>query len=324
MPLSEFQYWLTARGLAPLTISDTLKRIDYLKRNSALTKEGFTRFIVSNRARLTNNTINVYLKALKNYGKYTRDEAILTLKLLPQNSSPRQSLSVDELSRFLSITVPHRRKEMVDYGLFFKLIAFCGMRPAELAKLTTDDVSFAEGCLYLVDTKTHDTRKVPIPEAIRGELEAYCHTHHRLFKTCAQQWGEAFHYRLKKAGINRPHITPYSLRHTAITLLLQQPNSNLFDIQSLVGHKDANTTAIYYHSCLERIKKVVQGHPLLSQSMSVEERARLVSDTIRALGISYEPLTQTTSEGCIVSVSIRGSPATVGGSVAAKHGNPPH
>jgi len=279
MPFEGFEFWLTVRGLAPRTISDTVKRVVYLNNHGALTPKGFERFLVANRSRYTNNSLNIYLKALKNYGKYTRSEELVSLKLLPRNSSPRQSLSLDELSRFLAIKT---RYKYID--TFFLVCALTGARMGEIAKLRESNISRAEGCLYLVDTKTHDTRKVPLPVDVLAKIKG-----DPPFPLTASGWGEAFHYRLNKAGINRPNLTPYSLRHTAITLLLQSPNSNLFDIQNLVGHKSPATTAIYYHSCLERIKRVVQSHPLLSNGLAPLERARLITDTIRSFGIDLNP-----------------------------------
>lgn len=287
MNLDRFEYWLIARGLSQTTVSDAVTRIEYLGRSRALSKKGFESFIVSKRNSCTNNTFNVYLKALKLYGKYTRDKQIETLKLLPRNSSPRSSLTAEELSRFLSTTVPHSNAEKCNYGLFYKLLAICGMRPHELVKLKRRDISFSEGCLYLIDTKTHDTRKVPVPKDLLDDLSKIKTS--PLFPTNASQWGSAFHRRLKLAGIERRNLTPYSLRHTAITLLLQQPNSNLYDVQTLVGHKSASTTQIYYHSCLDRIKRLVNSHPLINNNLSTEERARLVCDLIRSMSIHYNP-----------------------------------
>lgn len=282
-----FEFWLTARGLAPRTITDTVDRVVYLDKRNALTRAGFERFLVANRSRYTNNTINVYLKALKNYGKYTRSQEIVSLKLLPKNSSPRQTLSLEELSRFLTVEMPHRRICDCNYGLFFRICALTGARPGEIAKLTQANVSRAEGCLYLVDTKTHDTRKVPLPPEVIDQIKG-----DPPFKTTPQGWYAAFHYRLKKSGIKRGNLTPYTLRRTAITLLLQQPNSNLFDVQILVGHKNAATTQIYYHSCLERIKRVVQSHPLIANNLNPLERSRLITDTIRTFGVDLNPTTQ--------------------------------
>ena len=294
MNIAGFEFWLTARGLAPVTISDTVKRIAFLERHGALTPKGFERFLVANRNRYTNNSLNIYLKALKNYGKYTRLQALVSLKLLPRNSSPRQSLSLTELTRFLAVRTPHKRIRDANYGLFFRIMALTGARPGEIARLREKNVSRAEGCLYLVDTKTHDTRKVPLPSDILYQIKG-----DPPFPVSPQGWFLAFHYRLKKAGILRPNLTPYSLRHTAITLLLQQPNSNLFDVQNLVGHKSASTTAIYYHSCLERIKRVVQSHPLISNGLSPLERARIITDTIRTFGIDLNPTLHTLKDDSI-------------------------
>jgi integrase len=297
MNTAGFKFYLTARGLSPRTITDYAWRIEHLEKLNAITNDGFERFVVKNRARLTNNTINCYLKPLKHFFRYKGFGEFTRLKLMPRNSSPRQSLSLDELSRFLAVTMPHRRIDSCDYQLMFEIMCLAGCRPGELIKLTQNDISYAEGCIYLVDTKTHDTRKIPLPKEIMDRISQI--RTERLFKTSPQAYGPAFHYRLKKAGINRPNLTPYSLRHTAITLLLQQPNSNLFDVQNLVGHKSANTTAIYYHSCLERIKRVVQSHPLISNGLTPLERARIITDTIRTFGLDLNPSIETLKDHSI-------------------------
>jgi integrase len=305
----EFYSWLTAKGYAANTCKDSAHRLDFLRRvivpfNTA----GFHNFLVATRDKYTNNTFNAYIKILKRYQSYKGCSCFNGLKTIPKNTSCRSTMTTDELCRFLAVVEPHSATRKYNYGLFWRLIAYTGSRMGEVANLKAADVSFAEGVLYFNQTKT-GSRKVPIPSLCLTELTEHCNSHpDYLFpKMNPVYWNVNFHYRLRICKINRP-IVPYSLRHTAITTYLQTPGVNLYDVQALVGHKNAATTQIYYHSCMERLKQVVQKHPLITQTTTVEEKVRYICDLIRGLGIEYEPNVKMKGKSAEVSLVIRPPP----------------
>ena len=71
---------------------------------------------------------------------------------------------------------------------------------------------------------------------------------------------QAFNKRLKNACREanvKPAFTAHSLRHTAATLLLNEKNRNLREVQNLLGHKSLATTARYTHVDYQRFKSVI-------------------------------------------------------------------
>lgn len=70
---------------------------------------------------------------------------------------------------------------------------------------------------------------------------------------------QAFNRRLKEAclAVHAPVITAHGLRHSAATLLLNERDRNLKEIQELLRHKNLATTARYTHVDRERLKGVV-------------------------------------------------------------------
>ena len=70
---------------------------------------------------------------------------------------------------------------------------------------------------------------------------------------------QAFNRRLSSAckAVHAPVITAHGLRHSAATLLLNERDRNLKEIQELLRHKNLATTARYTHVDRERLKGVV-------------------------------------------------------------------
>ena len=70
---------------------------------------------------------------------------------------------------------------------------------------------------------------------------------------------QAFNKRLANAcrEIGVPQITAHCLRHTAATLLLNERDKNLREVQTLLGHKSLATTARYTHVDHQRLRNVM-------------------------------------------------------------------
>lgn len=100
---------------------------------------------------------------------------------------------------------------------------------------------------------------------------------------------QAFNGRLKRACIRAgvPVISAHSLRHTAATLLLNERDATLRDVQSLLGHKSLATTARYTHVDHRRLRGVVEKINLRSWRVTILPSHR------RKIGASSDPVLMT-------------------------------
>lgn len=225
-------------------------------------------------------------------------------KRYPDQPFQKATLSDSEIEDFLALTCPivqsrhrngkvfTRRSDPVGWDrktLFWKICAFTGMRMGETAHLTIDSIDFGRGVFVLSDTKTNDPRLVPIPPNIETDIKTHLAglRGQYLFPSPrggnhngtgavmdSVDWHYDFHNRIKRLGIRRTNLTPYSLRHSLITRLLEE-DVNLFKVQKLVGHRRIDTTVQYTHLTTRDIKDALRKDPMLRRS--IDPRGILVT-----------------------------------------------
>lgn len=100
-------------------------------------------------------------------------------------------------------------------------------------------------------------------------------------------WHYNFHTRLKRLGIKRKNLTPYSLRHSLITRLLEE-DVNLFKVQKLVGHHQIETTAHYTHLTTKDLQETIKKHPLIRKSTSPLEILKALINSIRSFQLEED------------------------------------
>lgn len=226
-------------------------------------------------------TRNRKLAALRSYFSYLELYNLLKgqpspIKLFqPSKISKRLPvyLTVEDVKRFLEASFsgryPHR-----DYAMFL-LVLQTGCRIGELLEMKVQDFDFQN--LYVrVIGKGDKERQLPLKKKTAQAVEAYLKCKWRAPKNKNEQMlflnknnqpisrrgiQKCFEQVCIKAGLNQPGLSIHKLRHTCLTLLLQE-GTDLITLQMLAGHEEVGTTAIYLHVSSEQTDSAMVRHPL--------------------------------------------------------------
>ncbi|PIU18393.1 MAG: tyrosine recombinase XerD [Elusimicrobia bacterium CG08_land_8_20_14_0_20_59_10] len=234
---------------------------------------------------LSRNTLLRKLSAVRSFTKYlisggTLENDPFDLITLPKREKrlPR-FLTEGEVGRLQDHNSPGevdaREKSYYfskrDYALF-ELIYSSGLRRSEAAGLNIGDVDFFSGFVRVLGKGSRE-RLVPAGDKALAALRDYLDTRPRplahglpLFLNCrnTRLSGTAvaliFKKMARRARFARP-VNPHSVRHSFATHLLDH-GCDLKSVQEMLGHKNLQTTEIYTHVSLERLKEVYdKAHP---------------------------------------------------------------
>lgn len=150
-----------------------------------------------------------------------------------------------------------------DYAMI-SLCLFCGLRTIELQRANVGNLETLAGSHVLyVQHKGHDEADDfhKLPAELYAVIQEYLQTRGKLSAADPLFAGtgnrnkgrmeeptisKIIKQRLIDAGYNSRRLTAHSLRHTAITNLIES-GATLRDAQIFAGHKDPKTTCIYIH-----------------------------------------------------------------------------
>lgn len=304
LDIAGFEYWLIQSGRKPRTVLKYHKELIRLQREvEPFTPENFEAFLLRLRqSGCTARYINMFIMCAKVYARWSNIEGFEGLRDWKEVKPIKSTMSDDEIDRFLTLPKWARNQSQDHYNrwtLFYSILAYTGMRPGECAKLTIDDVDFGRMVFILRDTKTNDNRLVPIPPHLLESLEKHLLklTNDCLFASLRDgnkdglgvvvdnvDWHYNFHSRLKRLGIKRKGLSPYSLRHSIITRLLEE-DVNLFKVQKLVGHKRLDTTLAYTHLTTKDMHDTVSKDPLSKRRLTPKDKIRALKEYLKKINL---------------------------------------
>jgi len=235
-------------ALMPLS-ADILKRYQTQKK-----KQGYA-----------NRTVNIHIGLVRKILHYAKEKKYIheinfKFPMLPESQKTAAFLSPKELPAFLrqlSYSMAYRRS----------LFGICtGLRPAELAYLSWDDIDLAMRTARIRSKppawtiKTKQERVVPLNNTalrilrdLRKERKGPW-----VFSTGpkpVKSIRKALDTAATNAGIKR-RITPNMLRHTFATHALMR-GADIKSVSEILGHSSIETTMKYLHAIKEQLQRTV-------------------------------------------------------------------
>jgi tyrosine recombinase XerC len=229
---------------------------------------------------LARATILRRMAALRSFIKYLRASGLLKGNPvfgvpLPKRGRPLPKfLTENEMAELMS--VPHRagsEQQLRDRALI-ELVYSSGLRRAELVSLNCGDIDYMAGTVRVFG-KGSKERVVPVGDGALKCLRAYLQGQRRedsepVFtgptgKRLSDSGVVFVLSRWVKASALKKKITPHVLRHSFATHLMNR-GCDIRMVQEMLGHVSLQTTQIYTHVSLDRMKEVYKdAHPRSSK-----------------------------------------------------------
>ncbi|QDK26359.1 tyrosine-type recombinase/integrase [Leptospira weilii] len=191
-------------------------------------------------------------------------------KHLPQNI-----LSVEEAEKILSTPDVETRLGIRNKAIL-ELLYSTGLRRFELAKLKISDVDLTNRTVFVYEGKRKQDRLIPVSERalywVKRYLEevriAYVKDSNEETLFLSQRGRAITDYTVgyvvvttKERSLVEKKGSTHIFRHTTATLMLEN-GADIRYVQEMLGHKDLNSTQIYTHVAIRKLKEVYdKTHP---------------------------------------------------------------
>ena len=216
-----------------------------------------------------------YLSAIRHFLTWLFDQNFIDTNPATEIELPKEEQrlpasyltesEVEALLNIIDVTTPSGQRDRAIIETFYST----GMRRAELINLQLDDLNRDDQLIMIRQGKGRKDRVVPIGQRALEWIEKYLHDSRpglidepttTLFLTTR---GNDLHpsnlTALVRGYIVASGITKrgscHMLRHSAATVMLEH-GADLRSIQTLLGHEQLNTTQIYTHVSIKRLREV--------------------------------------------------------------------
>lgn len=245
----------------------TLKRSPHTVKTYTLIVKDLLRGLPKAPAEISQNDVMLYQQVLaleRGYSKnslYTAVEALVAFfdfigsDAAARLARPKRSMAAP---RFISEDETHRLLEAANARgerdfLLIAIMAFTGVRVAELCGLRPTDLDVKSRTLLVRSGKGDRDRLVVVPEVLMCRIVSYTREKPDEFLFPGEQGGHLSTRTVQRvvsecaAGARiAKEVTPHVLRHTFATTILRRGGDIRF-IQQLLGHRSVATTQIYTH-----------------------------------------------------------------------------
>lgn len=278
MVLEQFKLVLLKRGCRAGTIARHVWNIKHLQKNTKLTKKDIDAYFVSLLESGHKETyLNSLIDTLRVYAQWKHlPKSLQKYPHFKEKPTEKATLSDTEIEAFLALepicnTNPTK---FYAWSMFFTILAYTGARPGEVARLHKEHIDWGNNCIRVLNDKAGKNRLLPIPDVLKTPLLEYCDVlpGEKLFAAGnvtgyfnSVQWDYQFKTRIKRLGINRPHLSCYSLRHSFGTAMANE-DVDIRKIMKIMGHSRLDTTLVYTHLSTKDIHRAIKKHPLIRKT----------------------------------------------------------
>jgi len=255
------------------------------------TLKAFNQFLLSNQVSLTHLNIeiidrflfetyqakksaDIHRSAMRGFLRYLYHEAgigdkdlsnLLIIAPVTNHDKPPKFLRHNEIKKLLDATSVSTDSELRTNAIV-RIAVTTGMRPAEIANIFLDDISFKDSLLTIPVRKGKNPLTLPLPDHTIKAIAAYIIgarpeiNERTLFLSLKPPYWPVssdlvkhlISKLMKKAGVPG---TPYSLRHSFAQNMLAS-GASIFDIKDMMGHDVLKTTGRYLSIDTQLMRKV--------------------------------------------------------------------
>jgi len=241
------------------------KKIDFI----SLSYDDYCSFIITLKKKYENNTsVNNYIFSIRSFYYYLENRDIVTEEILERTIKKipvlkveqkiKDSLSRDELEKLLSKALSYiTRIEPLKVKAVIYFMFYTGLRKGELLRIKRADIDL-ELCeaIVRIPNKSKCERKVFFPKFISELLGHYFHFEvekNNAFNISISMLAQLFV--ALQDFCPKKNISPHTMRRSFAMMLARQ-GIDIRIAQKLLGHKDIQTTLIYYDPDVEIIRNI--------------------------------------------------------------------
>lgn len=170
---------------------------------------------------------------------------------IKSNNLPKY-LTKDQVRKLLDIIPEGNYKDLIQVYLY------TGSRRNEALNLTWDDIDLGKGKIVIKETKSGESRIVPINSELNKILKSMDNGTEKLFTYNEDYVNRKFKKYLKKAEIKDwKALTIHNLRHSFASHLVMS-GTDLYTVSKLLGHSSIAVTQMYAHLAPDYLKVSVE------------------------------------------------------------------